>query len=276
MIAEVTYSTKDYAKARKFNVKMAYQKGKADKVFEYDEEDLPQEFVEKNKKILSCKRGGGYWLWKPYVVKKALEQLKEGDYLFYCDSGAFVIRDLHLLVQFMEKQQSDILFFDLECMEKEWTKRDIFIELECDEKKYTDSVQRCATYFLIKKTGKTLEFVNLWLQYAQKYELISDEDNTLYGNPNYEGFRDNRHDQSILSVLSKKSGYRSFQDISQYRYPRGIKKRLQRKRQQKESTGYPIFVCIHRQKKADFTSAFREGLLNYFPKLTRLLHYGYH
>lgn len=276
MIAEVTYSTADYAKARKYNVKMAYKKGKADKVFEYCETDLPKEFKEKNQRILSCKRGGGYWLWKPYVVKKTLEQLAEGDYLFYCDGGAFVVRDLHLLVRFMEKEQSDILFFDLDCVEKEWTKRDIFIELDCDEKKYTDSAQRCATYFLLKKTKKTQEFVSLWLQYAERYELISDEDNILHEKPNYEGFCDNRHDQSLLSVLSKKCGYGSFWDISQYRYPRGFQKRLQARKQQKESTDYPVFVCIHRQKKADWTSAFREGILNYFPKLTRLLHYGYH
>lgn len=276
MIAEVTYSTKDYEKTRKYNVKMAYQKGKVDQVFEFCEEDLAPEFMEKNRKTLSCKRGGGYWVWKPYVVKKALDSLQDGNYLFYCDSGAFAMGDLHTLASFMEKKKTDILFFSLDCVEKNWTKRDIFIELGCDTAAYTDSLQRCATYFMIKKTQKTEEFVNEWLSYAQRYELISDEDNVIYHQPNYEGFQDNRHDQSLLSVLSKKYGYPSFQDISQYRYPRGWKERRCAQRQQKENADYPILICLHRQKKADITSAIREYILCYFPQLTRVMHYGYH
>ena len=276
MLAEVTYSTASYESARKYNVKMAYKKGKADKVFEYCEKDLSESFRKKNEKILSCGRGAGFWVWKPYSVKKALEELQEGDYLFYCDSGVFVTKKLAPLIAFMEQEKQECLFFDLESVEKIWTKRDIFIDLGCDEEKYTESRQRCATYFLIKKTERTEQFIEQWLEYAQKYELISDEDNILYHMPNYEGFRDNRHDQSILSLLSKKWGYKSYQDISQYRYPRGMKERIGAKRKEKENPPYPVCVCIHRQKKADCTSAFREKVLDYFPSLTKIMHYGYH
>ncbi len=275
MIVEVTYSTKEYENARKYNVKMAYKKGKVDKVFEYCEDDLEDSFKEKNQKILSCKRGGGYWLWKPYVVKKTLEQLQNGDYLFYCDSGAFATGDLHVLVDYMDKVQTDILFFELDCIEKYWTKRDVFIELKCDTPITAESSQRCATYFMLKKTERSQQFVNEWLMYAERYELISDEDNVIYHKDNYEGFHENRHDQSIMSLLSKKYGYNAYLDISQYRYPRGWKNRRVKK-EQKKSTGYPILICLHRQKKADITSAFRERVLNYFPSLTRIMHYGYH
>lgn len=276
MLAAVTYSTKSYESARKYNVKMACKKGKADRVFEYCEKDLSQEFIEKNKNILSCKRGGGYWIWKPYIVKKAMKQINEGDYLFYCDSGAFVMRDLHILAEYMERNQTDMMPFDLDHKEKEYTKRDVFLELGCDEECYTDSLQRCATYFFLKKTPHTESFVDQWLSYVQNYDLISDEDNSLYHMQNYDGFRENRHDQSIFSVLSKKEGFRSFQDISQYRYPRGVCKRLKAKIRGKKNVEYPAFVCIHRQKSADFTSAFREAVLNYIPGLSRYLHYGYH
>jgi len=276
MLVTVTYSTEAYKSARKYNVKMAYKKGKADKVFEYCEKDLSEEFIERNKKTFSCKRGGGYWIWKPYVVLKTLKQLQTGDYLFYCDSGAFVIKDLHILADFMEKEKEDLLIFDLEHKEKEYTKRDVFIELDCDEEKYTDSFQRCATYFMMKKTKKTEDFVEQWLAYVQNYELVSNEDNVLHRMPNYKEFKDNRHDQSIFSVLSKKDGFKSYQDISQYRYPRGRKERRMAKKQEKKRAAYPILVCIHRQKKADCTSAFREMILNSYPQLSRFLHYGYH
>lgn len=276
MLAEVVYSTKDYENARKYNVKKAYQKGKADIVFEYCEDDLSIEFKERNAHILSCKRGAGYWVWKPYVVDKALSQLTYGDYLFYCDSGAFLTKDLHSLISFLEKENTDILFFDLPFIEKKWTKRDVFLALCCDNAGYANTTQRCATYFLIKKTTNTEQFIHEWLSYAQIYELISDEDNVLYHQCNYEGFQDNRHDQSILSLLSKKYGYRAYPDISQFRYPRHAITRLAAKRNKKLQAPYPIMVCLHRQKKADFTSLLRENILSYFPELKRVLHYGYH
>lgn len=276
MLAEVVYSTGNYEKARKYNVKMAYRKGKVDKVFEYCEDDLSEEFKEKNKRILSCKRGAGYWVWKPYAVDKALTELEEGDYLFYCDGGAFVTKDLHILVEFMKREETDILFFNLSATEKQWTKRDVFLALSCDDGAYTDTPQRCATYFLIKKTDRSEQFVKEWLQYAQIYELISDEDNVLYGQDNYDGFCDNRHDQSILSVLSKRYGYPAYADISQFRYPRGMLTRMKAKREQKERIPYPIMICLHRQKKADISTRLRECILNYIPQLRRVLHYGYH
>eukprot|EP00966_Prymnesium_polylepis_P200544 4646765-Prymnesium_polylepis.1 len=32
-------------------------------------------------------RGGGYWLWKPLVVREALHALADGEALLYCDAG---------------------------------------------------------------------------------------------------------------------------------------------------------------------------------------------
>ncbi len=49
MLAAVTYSTKSYESARKYNVKMAYKKGKADKVFEYCEKIYHRNFRKKIK-----------------------------------------------------------------------------------------------------------------------------------------------------------------------------------------------------------------------------------
>lgn len=276
MLASVTYSTIDFAQARKYNVKMAYKKGKVDHVFEFSEKDISKEFREQNAKILTCKRGAGYWLWKPYVVNKALNQIEENDYLFYCDSGAFLTKDLRVMIPILEEEKTDILFFELDCLEREWTKRDIFLALDCDESIYTETMQRCATYFLIKKTPKSVAFMQEWLKIAQRYELISDEDNMLYHQKNYEGFRENRHDQSILSVLSKKYGYKAYADLSQYRYPRGWKERITAMKNKKEHIAYPIMICLHRQKRADWTSMFREKILNYYPRLARYLHYGYH
>ena len=38
----------------------------------FDKKDISLEFRGKNREILEEKRGGGYWLWKPYIIWKTL------------------------------------------------------------------------------------------------------------------------------------------------------------------------------------------------------------
>ena len=37
--------------------------------------------------MLEEPRGGGYWVWKPLIVREALCGLEDGDVLLYCDAG---------------------------------------------------------------------------------------------------------------------------------------------------------------------------------------------
>ena len=42
------------------------------------------------KKVLSLRRGGGYWIWKSHIIKKKLEQINDNDIfkmLFYNYEG---------------------------------------------------------------------------------------------------------------------------------------------------------------------------------------------
>ena len=57
----------------------------------------------------------------------------------------------------------------------------------------------------IKKQNLLNFFLSEYLYYAQDKRIITDDPNEL-GVSNYEGFRDHRHDQSILSLLTKKYG----------------------------------------------------------------------
>ena len=57
--ARINYADERYRKTQKFNSKMAKKHG-ADKVIEYTEHDLSEEFKEKIKKYLDIAEGGGY------------------------------------------------------------------------------------------------------------------------------------------------------------------------------------------------------------------------
>lgn len=214
MIYAINYADKKYRKAQRLNTKTAYIYG-ADKVIEYGEKDIDKSFGEKNRHILEAPRGNGYWLWKPYIVDKTLEKMKDGDYLIYADSGAAYVNKIRYLISNMEEHKTDIMVFQIKSLEKCYTKRDTFILLNCDTKEFSETRQRCGTFFCIKRTENSVSFIREWLRIAQDNRAITDMPNTL-GEPNYAGFKDHRHDQSILSILSKKWGIEPFRDASQY------------------------------------------------------------
>src|SRR6185369_15940661 len=50
-----------------------------------DDEFRRTTFAKQHAEISSHERGGGYWLWKPYVVLDALESVREGELVLYSD-----------------------------------------------------------------------------------------------------------------------------------------------------------------------------------------------
>ena len=234
MLYVINYANKKYRRAQHLNSRTARKKGKADVVIEYSENDIDDTFYYKNQSILNCSKGNGYWLWKSYIVNKTLNMINDNDYLMYCDSGAYFINDIHLLIDVMENNNQEIMCFKINTIEKEWTKRDTFIILDCDSIEYTDSNQNMATLMIMKKTPQVTKFIGEWLRYAQDERLIMDLPNKL-GKDNYLGFKENRHDQSILSLLYKKYDYEAFRDPSQYGNNTKMK-----------NSPYPQIVELHR------------------------------
>jgi hypothetical protein len=188
------------------NKKTALEVGKVDEYYSYGPKDIDKDFKERNKEILSRKRGNGYWLWKPYFILKTLkEKLAEGDYLIYTDAGILYKNSTHKLINFLNEQKSEMWMIRLHYIEKQYTKRDAFILLGADSPFYTDTCQYMAGIQIYKKSKFTEKFVEEVLYYSQDKRIITDDPNTL-GLNNYKEFIENRHDQTILSILIKKYG----------------------------------------------------------------------
>lgn len=214
MIFAINYANDMFRKAQQLNSNTAVIHG-ADKVIEYSPKDIDPAFYNSNREIFECERGNGYWLWKPYFIKKTLETITEKDYLIYADAGAYYINNIDLLINCMKKEDIDIMLFSLgnRYIESVWSKRDAFILMECDSARYAETPQCLAGFVLMKKSAFTYKFVNEWLSYAQDIRIISDQPNKK-GKDNYPDFKENRHDQTILSLLSKKYGIKYFRDPS--------------------------------------------------------------
>ena len=90
----------------------------------YSPDSLAPKFRQEHSEILSLKRGNGLWLWKPYIILDALEHVDEGDYVFYCDSGAFFFDSAMPLIESMG--DCDVWVSGISLLEEQWTKSEEF------------------------------------------------------------------------------------------------------------------------------------------------------
>lgn len=248
MILAISYADERFYKAQKFNSKRALKFG-ADEIKEYTRKDIDADFYRSNATILDAPRGGGYWLWKPYVIHDALQNLEDGDYLIYTDAGSAFVNKIDYLIEAMEKAQTDVMAFCIDHLEREYTKRDAFILMDCDEESYYNSLQICGGYVVVKKNEHSSRLISEYLRYAQDERIITDNPNVM-GKENLSGFRENRHDQTVWSLLCKKNGIKPFRDPSEYGldfsiYPQDVIDR----------SNYPQIIESHRNP--NITSVFQ-------------------
>ena len=111
----------------------------------------------------------------------------------------------YLLVNFLEKHNASVWMYKLNYKERLYTKRDAFVLMNCDKPYYYNTNQFMAGIQIYKKTNFTVKFIQEWLNYCQDERIITDKKNVM-GKKNYPGFIENRHDQTILSLLIKKYG----------------------------------------------------------------------
>ena len=95
-----TYGNHLYAAARERIVKEANGTGWFNTVKSLSPDNLSEDFKEKYRDVLALERGGGYWIWKFDIIEQAMEEMQEGDFLVYLDSGRsniIIIVNLYLL-----------------------------------------------------------------------------------------------------------------------------------------------------------------------------------
>ncbi len=219
----VNFADEKFKSAQRYNTEMAYHYGKFDIVWEYSWSDAAKWMNEEHKKIMenSKERFAKYGLWRPYLIQDALKKIEAGDYLFYLDSGAFFIKSVELLIREMKRDKQYIMCFDIPTLERQWTKRDVFVYMKADIPSITNTPQRMSGMFLVKKCKKSVEFFDKFVDIAEKMpSLFTDGENKL-GFDNYPEYIENRHNQSVFSILTKKYGISAYHDPTEMgEYPK--------------------------------------------------------
>jgi len=211
------YAHNKFLNSQERCTKTGYDVGLFDKVYQFRYDDIDLEFKNTNKFILSQNRGAGYWLWKYYFAVKLLndDTIKEGDYIFYADSGSHFIDSIDKIIDVMERDKTPIITFRQNHLAYIWTKRDMFLLMDADTPKFTHTGQRVGGWFLFKKDDFNRKFFKECLAYSCDPRILTDIPNQL-GIPNYPGFRDHRHDESLISIMSKKYDLFPYRNPSQH------------------------------------------------------------
>ncbi len=181
----------------------------------YTPKDLPESFRHEHRDLLRQWRGGGYWIWKPFVLLHALREAAPGDIVIYLDAGMLVVDDLAPLIELLDERRQIALFQNLKGrLHRSWTKRDAFILLGADSPKYWNARSLSASYIVMKNGEPARRFAADWLEAISDPRVVSDIPNQL-GQPNLSGFRAHRHDQAALSILAQQRNIELFRDPSQ-------------------------------------------------------------
>lgn len=201
-IVLISYANEAYKQAQRLQTQTAKIAGFTD-VIAYGPEDIEEAFKKEHKDIFQYKRGDGLWLWKPYLIKKTLDNMRDGEILFYCDSGACFFRNVKGIISKLSSQ--DVWISVLPLKEKQFTKRQTFDIMNCNSEKYKETAQISGTFCAFKKSELSTKFVDEWLQYCCNIDALEPPKDINQEATYYYGHRE---DQSILSLLVKKIIYK--------------------------------------------------------------------
>ena len=212
----VSFSTPDFKPYLDDLVKSAAKFGITNNIIFGINDLTDTDFYNKHYNTFQQKSGFGYWLWKPFLVKEALDKIDFNDIVFYVDAASLFIDDPQPLIEIAQKNKSDIVAFDAwPLRNSQWTKRDTFINMNCDDDNYWNAKHAIATLFLIKKTDFGINFVKEWLKECENINSLSDNPHIL-GKDNLPDFVSHRMDQSVLSILIKKHGIETYRNPSKW------------------------------------------------------------
>lgn len=201
----LSYATGAFSSARDALCESALRVG-FDEAIACGEQDLDREFVRKNAAILSEKRGGGYWIWKPQIILQTLAKLSPGDILVYSDAGRSPYYQFRKRPDLLiAKARAQGLLTGVAIAQhgplSKWTKRDAFKRLRLDRPEIHASAVVQATWSFWTPTQAAFSFLEAWREVCEDAACITDQPN-VEGAENLPDFQDHRHDQSLSSLLT--------------------------------------------------------------------------
>jgi len=177
----------------------------------YGPNDLSDDFKFRNEHLLNFSRGFGYWAWKSHIILQHLiYKAQENDLVCYMDAMYEFKRAeyANALLELTRLKKHKILAFfnkpdEGTYLEKHWSKIDAFIIMGVDPR-HRETEQFWAGFVCVMRNFETITFVSQLAAYSEDERIITDSRSSL-GVENSD-LSENRHDQTIFSLLMKKWG----------------------------------------------------------------------
>lgn len=183
----------------------------------YGPEDLPTDFTQQFKNILEMKRIGGYGIWRPIIIKQKLDEIEENEFLIYLDAGCHLNKSgmnrFNEYINLLAESEFGIMSFQMSGnkgpggLEKEkcWTTKEIFNYFKVNpDSDIGNSGQYLDGILIMRKNKHLIDLIDLWIKSVYDYPVMfTDYYNKM---PQHPEFKENRHEQSVFSILRKLYG----------------------------------------------------------------------
>ena len=168
------------------------------------------EFPHLAPEISLAERGSGFWAWKPFIIREALDSIPDGEIVLYCDVGRkypyiLLQHPMDGYVQWMNERGQDIMpgvLIPWNGPMSDWTKRDAFSGTGMDSPEIRSATPIQASFSFWRASSSSRAFVAEWLSWCVQRPLVSDDPSS---EPEVAGFRGHRHDQSLLTLCCLKN-----------------------------------------------------------------------
>ena len=206
----ITYGNDRFKKSKARIKQEAIDFGEFDSIEVFGPEDLDEDFRKEYSDVLSAQRGGGYWIWKPQIIKQKLNKIDKNDLLLYLDSGSTINpkgkKRFFEYIDIINKSDYGLLVHPQPAYpEYAWTTNQIFdfFNVSIESEIFLSPQLIAGVAFM--KNCKHVNMIYQTCLNALKSDrnLFTDHYSNL---SQHKGFIENRHDQSIFSVVCKKYG----------------------------------------------------------------------
>src|SRR5574344_37870 len=184
-----------------------------DKIITYSHSDLP--ICIKSSPLMLFSKGGGYWLWKPYLIWKTIQKYPNAT-VYYADAGCTLYENSNWEEYYQLSQKYDTIVFqyrddyhypwdDFGCIIpkiKYWSKQNTLF--------YFDNILKTSFWqetniilggFIITRNGSQL--INDWLNISLTHPELIIDPSKIEQEHEPASFCQHRHDQSILTPLAR-------------------------------------------------------------------------
>lgn len=205
-VTAICYADENFSDAQKLNIWTAKHIAKADYTISYGPDDIDSDFRHLHADIFKYPKGGGYWLWKPYIIYHTLRKVKDGEYVFYLDSGCMFLKPIGPFIKFMKSNNISLLCFYTPFPEHDWDKKKLFEKYDGTFDIQDNLLQIEGGYICLQKCPETMKIISEWLDSCCIAENLLDLD--------LADGEQHRHDQSNFSLVCKKYGIKAYKNPS--------------------------------------------------------------